>query len=164
MAAMKKKRTFHAASFKVKVLDHVADLGSVSLAAQRHQLEPNIIYSWQRAEKDIRKVAAREAREALRTQKPSLPGLVKKPAPPRIEMGAAPGVVPPEPAHPDGPEVAVRALGPWLQAVVKKELPIALDGQLERLVAERMAAIETKITALVQAELKAFVQKGISGE
>ncbi len=146
-------RTYYEPAFKVKVLDHVRDLGSVSAAAKRNGLEPGIVYSWKSNENGIRKVARKDA-----AQVPA-----KKTAPPLVEPST--GIVK-RPAmadehHPEGPAVTVHALGPWLESVVRRELPAAMDGKLEALVAQKFSELESRLTELVRAEFRAFVSKGV---
>jgi len=149
-------RTYYEPAFKVKVLDHARVLGSVSDAARRHQLEPGLVYSWKANEKEIRKTARKAGVTATAPKSNGSKG----PPPPQVSPPVVKRALP-EPPHPDGPEVAVRALGPWLEAVVKRELPAAMNPELESLVRDKFTELEGKLTELVRAEFKAFVSKGV---
>lgn len=165
------KRTFYSLEHKVRVLDDVAKElsekpeGAITRVATRHGHEAGLIYNWRLSEKEIRKAAKKELAQAAK-ERPTLPSSRRLPPPPRVpEMGVDSGVrVRSEQVEPEGPEVTIRALGPWLRGVVKEELPAALDrvldGKTETFIE---SIIEKKLDAALERALgRAFSRKGDS--
>ena len=161
------KRTFYPLEHKVRVLDEVArELagdepdGAVVRVAHRHGHAAGLVYSWGQAEKDIRKAAKKEAAQAMRTERerPTMPSSRRLPLPPRVpETGMVlNGSVKTkgQELDPEGPEVAIRALGPWLRGVVKEELPGALDRVLD-------GKAEALIESIVEKKLDAVVRRAM---
>lgn len=150
-------RTYYAPVFKVKVLDEVKALESVSLAARKNQLEPGLVYTWKSNESEIRKAARKEVaqseREAAKAAKAGAKagadillsnGLKKRPV--IVDENAS--------FSSDGPKLTVHALGPWLADVVKRELPAAVNGQLEALIDRKLANLDERLAEAVRQALK----------
>lgn len=155
------KRTFYTLEHKVRVLDEIVKElaekpeGAITRVASRHGHEAGLVYGWRQAEKDIRKALKKENAQAAK-ERPTMPSNGRLPPPPRVpETGVDSGLrVRSEQVEPEGPEVTIRALGPWLRGVVKEELPAALDRVLD-------GRAESLIEKLVEQKLDVAIERAL---
>jgi hypothetical protein len=130
-------RKYYGPEYKTTVLDEVSASGKVAPVARKWGLEPGLVYAWKNNEKDIRKAAAKGAGKNGAGSDVALKnGISKKPldasesAPASEESTAFNG---------DGPKLSIHALGPWLTAVVRAELPGVIGGELDALIEKKVS-------------------------
>jgi hypothetical protein len=148
-------RKFYEPTFKARVLDEAKASGEVAVVARKHGLEPGLVYSWKANEPAVRKAARQqerqEARDAAKEEKTN-PRAVKLPAAAAALVVKTPKIAPE--LNPDGPQLTVHALGPWLTQAVRQELPALLKPELDAVLEKRFVDIEARLGEMIRRVLK----------
>lgn len=142
----KTSRTFYDVRFKVSVLDELAKTGEMAEVARNKGLKLGLVYGWKQNEETIRKAFALEMKAKPRRAL-------------RLAVGPAypvRGDAKPKTAHPDGPKMIVRGMGPWLRKVVREEFQREMPDLLIDAIVKRL---EERVDDLVEKKLEAMFMR-----